>query len=126
MTVEAPEVGSSIELFVANVKGGTAAQRCAIKSTMKPLECQIQHLTGNKTYIVQVKSCTPDESICSTALENSTFLRAFAIVLCLFIEKLPLTYYTRGAITMTFAARLFNVNLYPNHSDEPSTILSSV
>ncbi len=91
VTVEAPEVGPSIELFVANVKGGTAAQRCAIKPTMKPLECQIQHLTGNTTYIVEVKSCTPDESICSAALESSTLLRTYAIALCLYLEKLTFT-----------------------------------
>ncbi len=91
MTVEAPEVGPSIELFVATVEGGTADQRCTIKPTMTPLQCQIQHLAGNNTYIVEVKACTPDESICSTALENSTFLRTFAIALCLFLEKLTFT-----------------------------------
>ncbi len=88
MTVEAPEVGPSIETFEASIKGGTADQRCTIKPTMKPLECPIQHLTGNTTYIVEVKSCTPDESICSAALENSTLLRTFAIVLCLSLESL--------------------------------------
>ncbi len=87
MTVEAPEVGPSIETFEASIKGGTADERCTIKPTMKPLECQIQHLAGNKTYIVEVKSCTPDESICSAALENSTLLRTFAIVLCLSPES---------------------------------------
>ncbi len=82
VTVEAPEVGPSIEMFEANVKEGTAEQRCTIKPTMMPLQCQIQHLAENTTYVVEVKSRMPDKSICSATLENSTFLRTIGIVLC--------------------------------------------
>ncbi len=61
VNVEAPEVGPSIEMFEANVKDGTAEQRCTIKPTMKPLLCQIPHLTENTTYVVEVKSRMPDK-----------------------------------------------------------------
>ncbi len=77
MKMGPPEVGPSIHLFEASVKNGTAAQRCTVSSYTRPLQCEINGLTGGKTPTVEVRSCVPGDSACSSAVEKAVILRMF-------------------------------------------------
>ncbi len=73
--IELPEVGPSIDFFEASVKDGTTAQRCTVRPSTNPLQCQIDGLTGGKTPTVVVRSCVPGNNACSSAVEKVIIFR---------------------------------------------------
>ncbi len=74
VTVKAtPPAGNpNIDAFEASVVGGTPDQKCDIKATADPLQCEVPNLSPNTAYTVTVRACMPDAAGCGAAVTKAT------------------------------------------------------
>ncbi len=67
-----PNGDPNIDVFEAGVVGGTSEQKCDIKATADPLQCEVPNLSPNTAYTVTVTACMPDAAGCGAAVPKAT------------------------------------------------------
>ncbi len=71
VTFTPPSDPPSLQQYEASVKGGSAGQKCTVKSTVMSLQCQINDLLPAKQYHVEAVGCTASPRRCSSPIEKS-------------------------------------------------------
>ncbi len=72
-----PDDSSSIDVYEASVKGGTASQVCNVKSTATPLQCLIDGLSVAEQYTIEAICCTASPRRCSSPTEKSFWAKPY-------------------------------------------------
>ncbi len=63
----APSGNPAIDAYEASVVGGTS-QKCTVKQSVQPHQCEITGLSPNTAYTISMRACLPDSSGCGMAI----------------------------------------------------------
>ncbi len=71
----APSGNPAIDAYEASVADGTSSQKCTVKQSVQPHQCEITDLSPNTDYTISMRACLPGSSGCGIALtvESRTF-----------------------------------------------------
>ncbi len=64
----APSGNPAIDAYEASVVGGTSSQKCTVKQSVQPHQCEITGLSPNTAYTISMRDCLPGSSECGIAL----------------------------------------------------------
>ncbi len=64
----APSGNPSIDAYEASVVGGTSSQKCTVKQSVQPHQCEITDLSPNTDYTISMRACLPGSSGCGVAV----------------------------------------------------------
>ncbi len=67
-----PTGNPNIDAFEVSVVGGTPEQKCNVKATVDPFQCELANLSPNTEYTVSLKACMPNSAGCGAAVTKAT------------------------------------------------------
>ncbi len=64
----APSGNPAIDAYEASVVGGTSSQKCTVKQSVQPHQCEITDLSPNTDYTISMCACLPGSPGCGVAV----------------------------------------------------------